>query len=134
MPLPIKLAIVFIGVPLLELTILLRIGSLLGFWPTVGIVLLTGVLGAFLARLEGRRVLAQLHRDLAMGRMPVAEIIDGLLILFAGILLVLPGLLTDLFGFALLVPWTRRALRFSVGRRIRRMTETRRFSVITFLD
>ena len=134
MPLFAKLFIILIGVPLLELALLIRIGTLIGFWPTVAIVFATGAVGAFLARLEGRRVWGQLHQDLAAGRMPVAELVDGLLIFFGGVLLLLPGFLTDLLGFALLVPWTRRTFRFAIGRRLRRMAESRHFSVTMLLD
>jgi len=102
-----KLIILFIGLPLLELAILVKLGEMLGFWPTIGLVVVTGFLGAYLARLQGFWIFGRIQRELAAGRMPASELVDGLLILVGGIVLLTPGLLTDLFGFILLVPWAR---------------------------
>lgn len=128
-----RLFFLFVAFPLLELAILIWVGTRIGVWPTIGIVLGTGALGAYLARLEGLRVWHRIQHDLATGRMPVAEVVDGLMIFLAGILLLTPGLLTDALGFALLVPRTRKAFRHAVGRRLRRMAETRSVSITMLL-
>lgn len=102
------LLVLFTVVPLVELYLLMWLGGLMGFWPTVGLVLLTGVIGATLAKLEGLRVLGQWQSALAEGRVPEAGVLDGLLVLVGGIFLVTPGILTDVVGFSLLLPPTRK--------------------------
>lgn len=133
MPILARLFLLFVLVPLVELALLVRLGTAIGFWPTMALVLATGALGAYLARLQGLRTWHRIQHDLATGRMPVAEVVDGLLIFLAGILLLTPGLLTDALGFALLVPRTRKAFRHAVGRRLRRMAETRSVSITMLL-
>lgn len=89
---------------------------MLGFWPTVGVVILTGFVGATLARWQGLRTLARIQGELASGRMPGDELADGALILLAAALLVTPGFLTDLLGAFLLIPPTRRLFRGALRR------------------
>ena len=103
----IKLLLIFIIVPLVELAILLKVGSYIGLLPTLGVVILTGILGAALARQQGFMILNRIRTDIGSGRVPAHEIIDGFLILIGGIVLLTPGFLTDLFGFLLLIPLTR---------------------------
>lgn len=110
------LLILFIGLPLADLILLLRIGGVLGFWLTVGVVILTGLVGATLARWQGLRTLARIQGELASGRMPGDELADGALILLAAALLVTPGFLTDLLGVFLLIPLTRRLFRGALRR------------------
>lgn len=102
-----KLIALFVGLPLIELAILVKLGELMGFWPTIGLVVITGFLGAYLAKLQGFWIFRRIQNELAAGRMPANELVDGLLILIGGIVLLTPGLLTDLFGFSLLIPWIR---------------------------
>ena len=97
-------------VRLCELILLTWIGQNLGLLPTVGIILLTGIVGAFLARLEGWRTMRQLRGELAAGRLPGEVLVQGAMILVAGAMLVTPGILTDTFGFCVLIPPVRRAL------------------------
>ena len=104
------LLLLFIVVPLIELYLLLFLGTFIGFWPTVAIVLVTGTLGAALAKREGLRVWHSYRDALAQGRLPDEGIVGGLLVLLGGALLITPGMLTDLCGFFLLVPSTRRLL------------------------
>ena len=105
------LIILFIGTPILELMLLWKVGAALGAAVTIGLVLGTGVLGASLARREGIRALQRIRDSLAAQRVPAAELVDGALILAAGLLLITPGLLTDGAGFLLLAAPTRRAFR-----------------------
>ncbi len=106
-----RLILLLTVVPLVELVILFRIKDLLDWPATLGIVVLTGVLGAWLARREGFRALSHIQEEMLAGRQPTGAVVDGLLILVAGAVLVTPGILTDLFGFALLIPPIRRRLR-----------------------
>ena len=116
-----RLFLLFVGVPLLELFILVQVGQLVGVWPTIGLVVLTGVTGAALARLEGLRTLWKIQGDLAPGRLPGSALLDGCAILLGGALLLTPGILTDLVGFSFLLPPTRKVL---LGR-IRKSLERR---------
>jgi len=103
--------VLFVVVPLVELALLIRVGEWLGMMPTLALVIATGVMGATLARMEGARVLTNMQKDLAEGRMPAPYILDGLMILVAGVLLITPGLITDAVGFALLVPTVRNVVK-----------------------
>jgi len=119
-----RLLLLFTIVPLLELFLLVKLGTVVGVGPTVALVIFTGVLGAWLARQQGLGVLRRLSEDLAVGRLPAVALIDGLLILIAGAVLLTPGLLTDALGFFLLVPQSRAVVRKAVvarfGRRFQR--------------
>lgn len=90
--------------PLCELILLLYVGSKIGPWWTVAIVLTTGIVGAALARWQGVRALLRVQRRLGRGQMPADELFDGVLILVAGLLLVTPGIMSDVLGFLLLLP------------------------------
>jgi UPF0716 protein FxsA len=114
-----RLLALFIGVPLVEMVLLIQLGQLVGLWPTLGLIVVTGMLGAALARHEGTRVWREVQRELQAGRMPAASLVDGLLILIAGAVLLTPGLLTDAAGFFLLVPAGRRVIRRAVSSRMR---------------
>lgn len=114
-----RLALLFVLVPLVELTLLIQVGRWVGLWPTVATVFLTGIVGAGLARAEGLRTMWAFRADLARGRIPAQPIQDGLAILVGGALLLTPGFVTDLVGFGLLVPITRRAVQRAVRRRLR---------------
>ncbi len=103
----VRLLLLFIGVPLIELVLFLHVGEWIGLWWTVAIVILTGVAGAALARSQGFRVWHRFQGALAAGRLPHAEMVEGLLVLIAGALLLTPGFLTDASGFFLLVPPAR---------------------------
>ncbi len=115
------LFLLFTVVPVVELYLLLQVGAVIGGWPTVGLVLFTGAVGAALARREGLRVLRDWQTALGAGRLPSEGVLSGLLVLVGGVLLVTPGLLTDVAGFSLLVPWTRRV----VAGWLRRWAKTR---------
>ena len=105
-----RLFLLFTIVPLLELMLLLRIGALIGLWPTIAIVIGTGFAGAWLARREGVRSWRAVQSELAGGQIPGEELLHGLFVMIAAIVLVTPGVLTDLAGLALLVRPVRRRL------------------------
>ncbi|MFT5358695.1 MAG: UPF0716 protein FxsA [Polyangiales bacterium] len=124
------LLLLFTVVPFVEFYLLMKVGSLLGFWPTVGIVLATGMLGAALAKREGVRVLSRWQRDMSEGRIPEDGVLDGVLILVGGVLLVTPGVLTDALGLSLLIPWTRRGLSMLFRSRIKNGVKSGRVRVV----
>jgi len=93
-----------------ELYLLLWLADVMSVLGTVGLILLTGAVGSYLARREGVSVLRQLQADLQKGIPPADRIIEGVLVLIGGVLLMTPGVLTDFVGFALIVPMTRTAL------------------------
>ena len=101
----------FIVVPFIDLLILIKIGSGIGFWPTLGVVIVPGLLGAIMARSQGVAVLSEIKRDISLGRLPGDKLIDGIFILFGGLLLMTPGLITDLIGLSVLVPRVRKFYR-----------------------
>ena len=101
------LVLLFTLVPAIELALLIEIGGAIGAGNTILIIILTGALGAYLARLQGFLILQKIQKDLNQGIMPSSEMIDGLMILVGGITLLTPGFITDAFGILLLIPWTR---------------------------
>ena len=94
-----RLLLLFTVVPLVELFLLVKLGTVIGIGATILIVICTGVLGAWLARWQGLGVLRRLTEDVNQGRLPADALIDGLLILIAGAVLLTPGLITDALGF-----------------------------------
>ena len=106
-----KLVILFVVVPIIELALLIEIGQHIGVWPTLTIVILTGIAGAWLARLQGFMVLRTLQAELSQGILPAESILDGFLVLAGALLLLTPGILTDALGFALLIPLSRNVIK-----------------------
>ena len=103
----IKLLILFTLVPIIELYVLLEAGRQIGVGATIGMIFLTGIAGAYLARSQGFNLINRIQTDLDQGRIPAEEMMDGAMILAGGLLLLTPGFCTDLFGFCLLTPATR---------------------------
>lgn len=104
-----RLFLLFTLVTLAEIYLLTTIGGALGVGPTVALVALTGFVGAWLARREGRKALASYQEALAKGELPADGIVSGLLILAGGVMLMTPGVLTDAFGLAMMIPPLRRS-------------------------
>jgi len=125
-----RLLLLFTVVPLLELFLLVKLGTVVGVGPTIALVIFTGVLGAWLARQQGLGVLRRLRAELEAGRLPAGALIDGLLILVAGAVLLTPGLLTDALGFVLLVPPSRAVVRRIVVERFAGGKENERPDII----
>jgi UPF0716 protein FxsA len=103
----IKLLIFFVFIPVMELYILIEAGRIIGLAPTVGLIMMTGVAGAWLARSQGVEILRRIQEETSRGQMPATTLIDGALILVGGLLLLTPGFFTDALGFSFLVPSTR---------------------------
>ena len=98
-----KLLFLFIFVPLAELYLFMTLGSQIGFWKTISIIIATGILGAALTKSQGRRAVEKLQQATMEGRLPASEALDGVIILIAGAVLITPGFLTDAIGFLLLI-------------------------------
>ena len=116
-----RILLFFTIVPLVELFILIKIGGRIGALNTILLVIVTALLGAMLVRMEGLRTLRQIQSSLAQGQLPAEELIDGVLIFAGGILLVIPGVLTDLCALILLIPYTRMHFKRWLRRRFDRM-------------
>ncbi|MBL4629486.1 MAG: FxsA family protein [Roseicyclus sp.] len=117
-----KLLILFIAVPLIEIGLFIQVGGWLGLWPTLAIVVLTAIAGTALVRSQGARAMAQLRTSFDDLRDPTEPLAHGAMILFSGALLLTPGFFTDFVGFALLVPAVRRAVLRELKKRINLQT------------
>ena len=102
-----KLFLAFTLIPLVEIYLLIKLGQNFGAITSILLVIFTGILGAFLARMEGLRTLFRIQETMGEGRMPGEELLDALLIAIAGLVLITPGFITDVVGFLLLFPFTR---------------------------
>ena len=105
-----KLLFLFMAVPIVELALLIKIGSYIGIIYTIILVGLTGVIGVSLARQQGFQIISRIKQSLNQGQMPADDLIGGLLILSGGIMLLTPGLLTDITGFTFIIPASRQFL------------------------
>jgi len=119
------LILLFIAVPFVELAILLSLADHIGWLPPLVLVVLTGVVGASLARRQGIQTLARIQGQVNSGKFPSTELADAGMILFAGALLLTPGILTDLFGFSLLVPPIRGLYRRGLAKYFRGQVQVR---------
>ena len=117
--------LLFIAVPLVEMWLLIEVGSVIGGLPTVGLVVLTAFIGINLLRMQGMQTLQRFQSRAASGQLPGQEIVEGMMLAVAGALLLTPGFVTDTIGFALLVPGIRKWLFRQVGHRMSVMGATR---------
>lgn len=115
-----RILILMLVSPIVELALLIQIGNMIGFWPTIGIIVFTALVGSVLLKQQGLSVWTTLKARLGRGEMPGAQIVDAAIILVAGALLVTPGVLTDVVGFAGLVPLSRIPIRKYIMRRFAR--------------
>ncbi len=115
-----KLFILFTVIPVVELAILIKIGTVIGTLNTVLLVIGTALLGAFLVKMEGLNVMYRFQRNVLEGVFPAEEIFDGAMLLVAGALLITPGVLTDILGFLLVFPASRRVIKDIIRRYIER--------------
>lgn len=102
-----KLFLLFTLVPAFELWLLIRVGSVIGFFPTIAVVILTGVVGAWMARIQGLSVISELNTSVAQGKVPGRELVNAVLVFVGGALLLTPGFVTDILGFSMIMPGTR---------------------------
>jgi UPF0716 protein FxsA len=117
--------VLLVATPIVEVWLLIAVGRQIGVWPTVLILVAEAIFGAWLMRREGSRAWKALNEALVAGKVPTGHLADAALILVGGVLLMLPGFITDVFGFMFLLPWTRpfarKLIAFFVARRINRM-------------
>jgi UPF0716 protein FxsA len=104
------LFLLFIGVPLLEIYLLIKVGSLIGGLPTILLVVLTAIVGIAMLRWQGISALARVHHALERGELPALELLESMMLLIGGVLFLTPGFVTDLCGFLCLVPRFRSAV------------------------
>lgn len=115
-----RLLLLFIIVPVTEVIIYIKLGQVIGLWATLAMIFGTGIAGAFLARTQGFRIIRQVRYEISQGRIPGNEMVEGVLVLAGGLLLLTPGLLTDVAGFLLLLPLTRKLIRELLKKKIRK--------------
>jgi UPF0716 protein FxsA len=101
---------IFVAMPIIEIAVFIQAGELIGLWPTIGVVVLTAIIGTSLMRAQGLQTLAKAQSQMDQGEMPIGALFDGICILIAGVLLLTPGFVTDTFGFLLLVPPLRQLI------------------------
>ncbi|MGM0602583.1 MAG: FxsA family protein [Bacillota bacterium] len=105
-----KILLLFVTVPLIELMLLIKVGEIIGILNTVLLIIFTGITGGSIARSQGYQVVRKIRSDLNSGNLPADEMVGALLILAGGIMLLTPGILTDVFGFALILPPSRKII------------------------
>ncbi len=119
--------LLFTLLPALELYVLLEVGGMIGGLNTILIIIVTGVVGAALAKRQGLHVLMTMNQQMAKGQLPTDALVDGVLILIAGALLLTPGFMTDGFGFALLLPPVRMVVRAVLKKRFSKHIHVQNF-------
>lgn len=117
------IVIALIVVPALELIVIFQMGKLIGGWYTFGLIIATGFSGAWLARREGLKVWQQAQNQLSSGQLPGDSIVDGICVFTGGLLLLTPGLLTDVVGFLLVFPLSRPMFKGWIYSLLRKMAE-----------
>ena len=125
-----RLFLAFSLIPLIEIYLLIKVGSRLGAGTTIAIVILTGFTGAYLARRQGLSTMRRVQYNMAQGITPAGEMVDALLIFIAGVLLLTPGFMTDAVGILLLVPKFRDALKNHLRRKFERMVREGHIHVV----
>lgn len=122
-----KLLILFVIVPVTELYILIEVGKKIGGLTTIGIIILTGIIGAYLVKGQGFMILKKIQSDLNEGIIPGDSLIQGAIILAGGIFLLTPGFVTDIIGFIFLIPVSRRVVKKYLLKWLKRKTKEGNF-------
>ena len=110
-----RLFVLFLIVPVIEIYLLIKVGSFIGAVPTVAALLLISLAGAWLVRHQGFHILARIQAELGQGRLPAAELLDGALVLVGGVLLLTPGFFTDFLALFFLIPASRAVIKQALG-------------------
>ena len=105
-----RLFLLFTIIPAAELWVLFQVSDRIGFLETIWLIVITGIIGAGMSKREGVKVIHDLQQSLQNGQQPGTKVIEGILVLIGGLLLITPGIMTDIFGFSLIVPFTRQRL------------------------
>jgi len=101
------LLLFFIGTPILEMIVLIKVGAMIGTIPTIALVVLTATIGVWLLKREGLATLTRLQQKMTQGELPGKELLEGVMLIIGGALLLTPGFVTDAIGFVCLIPWLR---------------------------
>ncbi len=113
------LALLFIGFTMAEIYVIIQVGSVIGGWETIGLMILISVVGAWMVKREGLSLIRRVQTQLAAGSLPTNELVDGLLVAIAGALMLTPGFITDGIGLLFLLPPTRAIVRTMLIARFR---------------
>lgn len=124
------LLVLFIIVPAVELWGIITVGKMIGGWPTVLLIILTGFVGAWLAKKQGMQVLRTLQLQLSRGEMPTQTILEGVLVLVGSVLLLTPGFLSDLLGLVFLLPYTRMIIAHLLKKWLRHLISTGKITLL----
>ena len=124
-----KLTLLFTLGPLLEIYVLIRIGEMIGALETIALVVLTGVVGAALAKTQGLLILRRIQQELYHGELPGDELLSGLCVLIGGAFLITPGIISDVLGFLLILPATRKIFKDFLKRKANRMIQDGTFQI-----
>lgn len=117
-------------IPAIEITMLIYSGKIIGIWSTFLLIIFTGVLGAYLAKKQGLMVLRQAQEQMNYGQIPGNAILDGICVFAGGILLLTPGFITDILGFFLLLPVTRKFVKLLMISRLKKWIEKGNITII----
>lgn len=124
-----KLILLFTLGPLIEIFILIEIGRLIGSLETIALVVLTGVVGAALAKTQGLLILRRIQEELYHGELPGDQLLNGLCVLVGGVLFITPGIISDILGFLLIVPASRIVFKEYLKRKADRMLQDGTFRI-----
>ena len=124
------LALLIIVIPAIDIGVLLLSGKTIGLFPTIAFIIFTGVVGAYLAKREGLQTVKRVQEQLSYGQIPGESLLDGICILIGGTLLLTPGFITDLFGFLLLFPPSRKPFKFLMINALRKRIEKGNIKII----
>ena len=127
-----KLFLGFTLIPMIELYLLIQVGSVIGGFNTIVLVIISGFLGAWLARMEGMNTLMRVQTSMQQGVMPTEDLLDALIIFLAGVVLITPGLLTDAMGLLLLWPVTRNRFKQLLRRKFDEWTSNNTIDITRF--
>ena len=127
-----KLFLIFTLIPVLELSLLIKVGGYIGVMNTIMIVILTAIAGAYMVRAEGIGVMSRIQRNMQEGIFPGDEMISGVMILIAGALLLTPGFFTDLIGFLMVIPVSREFIKGLVKQYINKHMSSDDFHIDRF--
>ncbi len=119
----IRLFLLFAVIPVIEVYLLIKVGSLIGAVPTVALLLAISMVGAWLVRHQGFEIMRRIQAELAQGRLPAAELLDGAMVLVGGVLLLTPGFFTDFLGLFFLIPFTRALIKRFVALWLQRRSD-----------
>ena len=103
-------AALFIGIPLIEIYLFIKLGGLIGAFPTVLLIIVTALIGVSLLRAQGFSTMAKFQQEVSTGQLPATTMLEGVALIFGGALLLTPGFLTDTIGFLCLIPFTRQTI------------------------